>query len=434
MAINPLQPAINYMGMLPQIDLGRSFEELGATLEHRQDMLRKQEEARRAEEAKKAFADDLNAARTAGTQEAWLGMIAKYPQFREAFSEVRKGVGEERVKNDFFSGFEISNALENKRPEVAAQKLQTIIAAKKQAGEPTGLYESVLSRIEAGDIDVAQASVNEILAITDPERYEKTVKAKLTLPKSVAEADEAIAKAKTAQATAKTAEEKAKADLELAKATAAKAKVEAQYTEQGIKADLSAKAAQLGLTKAQTNSALAQTRKLGIETKAAALQLEALRATGGVDPDKTFAAEEKIRKEWQGRSKVYNELQGTYKNIQSSSAAQTGAGDIALITSFMKMLDPGSVVRETEFATARDTAGLYAQLQNVLQKAKDGQILKPEQRNQYVSLSKKYLDAAQEKAKQEKEDLGLVVKNYRLNPENVFGKERSGQRNVVVEY
>lgn len=89
------------------------------------------------------------------------------------------------------------------------------------------------------------------------------------------------------------------------------------------------------------------------------------------------------------------------------------------------MLDPGSVVRETEFATARDTAGLFTQLENRLQKAKDGQLLKPDQRKQYVDLAKKYLEAAQKKADQEKKDLGVVVKNYKLNPENVFGAERA---------
>jgi hypothetical protein len=110
----------------------------------------------------------------------------------------------------------------------------------------------------------------------------------------------------------------------------------------------------------------------------------------------------------------------------------------------MKMLDPGSVVRETEFATARDTAGLFAQLENRLQKAQNGQLLQPEQRKQYVSLAKQYLEAAQKKAEQEKKDLNAVVKNYKLNPENVFGvsqqaapqveSQAAPKRNVVVDY
>jgi hypothetical protein len=36
-------------------------------------------------------------------------------------------------------------------------------------------------------------------------------------------------------------------------------------------------------------------------------------------------------------------------------------------------------------------------------------------------LAQKYLDSAQKKADEDKKALGVVVKNYRLNPENVFG-------------
>jgi hypothetical protein len=252
------------------------------------------------------------------------------------------------------------------------------------------------------------------------------------LKEAIAKADKAVADATVAQQTAKNAPEKAAAEAALATANANKARVEEKYAEQITLADLKKKAADLGLTNAQTGSALAQTKKLGVETKKAALELSALEATGGVDPDKKFTQEEKIRKEWQGRSKVYGELQGTYSNIKSSADAKTGPGDIALITGFMKMLDPGSVVRETEFATARDTAGLYERLLNTSQKLQSGQLfeLGSKQRQEYVNLAKQYLDSAQKKAEQEKKDLNIVVKNYKLNPENVFGETR----NVTVDY
>jgi hypothetical protein len=243
------------------------------------------------------------------------------------------------------------------------------------------------------------------------------------LAKARADADKAVADAVTAQATATNAGEKAAADAALAKANAAKAKVDAEFAERNAIADLKKKAADLGLTNAQTNSAIAQTRRLGVETAKAAVELEALKASGGVDTSKKFEQEEKIRKEWQTRSKVYSELGSTFSNIQASANAKTGPGDIALITGFMKMLDPGSVVRETEFATARDTAGLFDRLANQAQKLQSGQIfsLDSKQRQEYVALAKQYLDAAQKKADREKRDLGVVVKNYSLNPENVFG-------------
>jgi hypothetical protein len=240
------------------------------------------------------------------------------------------------------------------------------------------------------------------------------------------------------------------AEMRKAVSDADKAAVEAKYADKFAIADLQKKAADLGLTKAQTGSALAQSKKLGVETAKAVLELEAFKATGGIDPAKAFEQEEKLRKEFQGRTKVYGELGTTYNNIKSSAEAKNGPGDIALITGFMKMLDPGSVVRETEFATARDTAGLYERLLNTSQKLQSGQLfaLDSKQRQEYVNLAKQYLDSAQKKAGEDKKALGVVVKNYRLNPDNVFGPETAetpapaptggapaaGQRNVTVNY
>jgi len=245
------------------------------------------------------------------------------------------------------------------------------------------------------------------------------------LSQAIAVADKAIADATTALATATNAPEKAAAESLLARANADKANIEAKYAEGVAKDAILKRAADLGLTNAQRGSALAQTNKLGIESKKAALELEALKATGGVDPAKKFDQEDKLRKEYQGRTKVYGELGSTFNNIQSSANANTGPGDIALITGFMKMLDPGSVVRETEFATARDTAGLFENLRNQAQKLKSGQLfsLDSKQRKEYVDLAKQYLDSAQKKAGEDKKALGVVVKNYKLNADNVFGPE-----------
>jgi len=431
MAINPLQAPTNYMAMTPQVNLGQQFAEFGQALAQRQ-------QRQQAEQIRQQFSDDLQAAQADGSQNAWLGMIAKYPQFREAFGDVRKGAGEQRVNTEFTQGFEISNALENGAPDIAMARVQTIIDAKKNSGEPTKIYEDVLTALQNGNVKGAQSGVNLALTAIDPDRFEKAVKARTaasTAPSAVTEAiakaDRAVADATTAQATATNAEEKAAADAALATAQARKAQVDAQYAERNALAELKKKAADLGLTQAQTGSALAQTKKLGIETQNAALQLEALKATGGIDPEKKFAQEEKIRKEYQGRTKVFGELQGTFNTLQASSESANGPGDIALITGFMKMLDPGSVVRETEFATARDTAGLFTQLQNRLEKAQNGQLLSPAQRKEYVSLAQKYLDSAQKKADEDKKALGVVVKNYRLNPENVFGPATT---NVTVDY
>jgi hypothetical protein len=424
-----VQP-INYMSQIPQVDLAESLTSglrLGATFRQMQDQQIAQQQA---QQAKQQFATDLQAAQADGSQKAWTGMIAKYPQFREAFGDVRKGVGEERLKNEFTQGFEISTALENNAPDVAMERVQTIIQAKRNSGEPTKIYEDIYTALQSGNVKGAQAGVNFALTALDPDRFEKSVKAVSSaaqapsaLTEAVAKADRAVADATTAQATATNAAEKAKADAAKAKADAEKAAVDAKYANKFALADLEKKAADLGLTKAQTGSALAQGRKLGAEASAAILELEALKKGVTLATPKAFEQEEKLRKEFQARTKVYGELGSTFSNIESSAKANTGPGDIALITGFMKMLDPGSVVRETEFATARDTAGLYTRLENSLKKAESGQFLQPGQRSEFVNLAKQYLDSANKKAGEDKKALGVVVKNYRLNPENVFGPE-----------
>jgi hypothetical protein len=243
------------------------------------------------------------------------------------------------------------------------------------------------------------------------------------LREAVAKADKAVSDATIAKETATNAPAIAKADADLKTAQAAKAAVDAKFAEREAVDKLIKNAADLGLTKAQTNSALAQGRKLGAEASAAILELEALKKGGALATPKAFEQEDKLRKEFQGRTKVYGELGTTFNNIQSSATAKTGPGDIALITGFMKMLDPGSVVRETEFATARDTAGLYTRLENSLKKAESGQFLQPKQREEFVNLAREYYKSAQKKAEEDKKALGVVVRNYRLNPENVFGPE-----------
>lgn len=231
MAINQLQAPINYMAMTPQVDLGGSFAELGQVLAQRQ-------QRQQTQEAKQQFSNDLQAAQANGGQQAWLNMIGKYPQFREAFGDVRKGLGEEQVKNEFSSGFDVSTALENQKPEVAKQKLQVLIDANKNSGKPTGIYQQAYDLIDSGEITAAKAGINKALSILDPDRFEKTVKSQTTAAKAPSEINEAIAKAKTAVETAANAPARAKAEADLAVANADKAKVEANFAEKLAQAGL----------------------------------------------------------------------------------------------------------------------------------------------------------------------------------------------------
>jgi len=179
--------------------------------------------------------------------------------------------------------------------------------------------------------------------------------------------------------------------------------------------------ADLGLTTAQANKVMAETRKLDAEITKLAGEMEAAKNSGGLDPEKKFNSELALNKEYTTRTKSYDESLRLADVIKASAGAGTGAGDLALINTFMKMLDPGSVVRESEFAQAQDTAGLLGKLTATATRVANGQILTPDQRKEFETLAGKYMQAATEHEKRVRAGLDFMVQSYGLNADNVFG-------------
>jgi hypothetical protein len=239
MAINPLQAPINYASQM--VDLTPAFAGLGQAVAQRRE--RTQEQARQEEAAaiKAQYATDLQATLANPTQSSFNKLILTYPQQRQALESARQSFGEERVKNEFNQGFSVSMALENNNPTVAMEELKTIIAAKKNAGEPTQIYDQVFAALESGNTKAAQAGVNMALSTMDPERFEKTVKAQVAaaeapskLSQQVAAASKAVTDAEVAVATAPDDIAKAKAQRELSQAQVRSAAVDEKYKERTL--------------------------------------------------------------------------------------------------------------------------------------------------------------------------------------------------------
>jgi len=74
-----------------------------------------------------------------------------------------------------------------------------------------------------------------------------------------------------------------------------------------------------------------------------------------------FDSEQKLRKE-HGNDPITKDSKAismSFNKIQDlANRPQTGANDISMIFAYMKMLDPGSVVREGEQATARNAGAI----------------------------------------------------------------------------
>ena len=136
-----------------------------------------------------------------------------------------------------------------------------------------------------------------------------------------------------------------------------------------------------------------------------------------------FEAENKILTDYSKKIKELVESEISYNKLAEARNAKDGVGDLAMVFSFMKMLDPGSVVRESEFSAAQNTAGLLQKLRVAAAQIKEGDLLSDEQRTSFLELSKKFLDAGRLHMAKIRLDKGLQVKNYGLNPVNIFGSE-----------
>jgi len=114
--------------------------------------------------------------------------------------------------------------------------------------------------------------------------------------------------------------------------------------------------------------------------------------------------------------RVDNFIQVSSSFDRVKSASPTAAGDLSIVFSFMKMLDPGSVVREGEQALARNAAGVPDRIRTTYNNILAGETLAPEQRKQFVNEAKKVFDASRANAENVVKTFEKRAKKQGLDP------------------
>ena len=153
-----------------------------------------------------------------------------------------------------------------------------------------------------------------------------------------------------------------------------------------------------------------------IRTETAKINNDLANPSAGED---NFDREKKLRDEYTKLTGDYSAVKEAYRKISASD--ESAAGDLSLIFAYMKMLDPTSVVRETEFANAQNAAGIPDQVRNMWNKALSGERLNPDQRSMFKAQANGLMTAAGIRESEVRKGLEPVISQYSLNPENVFG-------------
>lgn len=151
------------------------------------------------------------------------------------------------------------------------------------------------------------------------------------------------------------------------------------------------------------------------------MQLD-LQKTGKEDAKTKFTQEKDLRKEFTALAKPFRETITNFNKAYAFASKKnpTGASDIALVFSYMKALDPRSVVREGEQAQTENAGGVPAYIRNFYNKLLTGQKFDPQVRKDILDASKSLVQGQIQSQKDlESEYLGYSQRNN-LNQENVF--------------
>jgi hypothetical protein len=129
-----------------------------------------------------------------------------------------------------------------------------------------------------------------------------------------------------------------------------------------------------------------------------------------------------VYKNYQTVNSQFNSLKSAYTLSLNPDNESRAASDQALIVTLNKMLDPTSVVRESEFARTEVGVGLMNRIQSYLPKLKKGgQAISNTDRKAIYEMAGKLLQGSQEGLNQHIDRYVNIAKQYGVDPKLILG-------------
>ncbi len=128
-----------------------------------------------------------------------------------------------------------------------------------------------------------------------------------------------------------------------------------------------------------------------------------------------------LRKEFNGEGiyKGYQEVKNAWSQINTGLNSKSPAGDLAAATKFMKLLDPTSVVRESELLMAMQASGALDRLYNYAQMRVAGTKLTPTQREDFRRLSDEFYQTSLNQYNEKFNEYRDIALRNNLNPDDI---------------
>lgn len=140
-----------------------------------------------------------------------------------------------------------------------------------------------------------------------------------------------------------------------------------------------------------------------------------------------FASALDLRSQWKNEPvyKAQQEMQSAYSQIAQGLNAKTPIGDMAAATKIMKLLDPGSVVRESELGMAMAATGLLDRVTDYSNKIINGTKLSEPQRREFQDLANRLYQTSVGAFNEKRNEYVGMAQRYKINEDDVVGKPAS---------
>jgi hypothetical protein len=131
--------------------------------------------------------------------------------------------------------------------------------------------------------------------------------------------------------------------------------------------------------------------------------------------------EMKLADDYRAQSKPFKEVSDAYKQITATldKASTSPAATLAAATKFMKLLDPGSVVRESELGMALAASGVIDRMTNYHNTLLRGKVLTPAQAQDFRNITQQIYQAAQQQQVQIDTNYQRQAQQYGLRPDMI---------------
>lgn len=168
----------------------------------------------------------------------------------------------------------------------------------------------------------------------------------------------------------------------------------------------------------------ARSRSEGAANRSVSREANSLKAreVGILGGKQAFDAEGKMADDYKAQSKEFVAVRDGYTRLNASlkHATKSAAATLAGATSFMKLLDPGSVVRESELGMALAASGVIDRATNYHNTLLNGKVLTPSQTKDFENIGAKIYEAAEANQKSLTDQYGARAQTYGLNPKNII--------------